>query len=145
MVEVELYQMVARGIIESISHSEWAAPIVPVLKPDKKSIRICADFKKLNNNLLIDKYPLPKIDELMTELRAGNIFSTIDLKQAYLQIEVAEESRKYLVINTHKGLFNFKRLPFGLASSPAIFQRFISNILKDIPGCAAYLDGNYNL
>ena len=68
------------------------------------------------------------------------IFSKIDLQTAYLQISVDKACQYFLVINTHKGLFKYKRLPYGLSSSPAIFQRFISNILVNIPGVAVYMD-----
>ena len=57
-----------------------------------------------------DQYPLPKTDELFTAIGTGKVFSTIDLKNVYLQIPVEEASQKYLVINTHKGLFSYKRL-----------------------------------
>ena len=94
----------------------------------------------MNQCLDCDQFPLPRSEELLAEIGKGHIFSTIDLKNAYLQIPVDEVSRKYLVINTHKGLFRFKRLPFGLASSPAIFQRFMSSLLHDVDGVGVYLD-----
>ena len=140
MVEEALNKMVDEKVIEPINHSQWAAPIVTVLKPDKESVRICGDFKQLNECVSCDQYPLPKVDELLADIGKGKIFSTIDLKNAYLQIPVGEESQKFLLINTHKGLFKFTRLPFGLSSSPAIFQRFIANLLKDVEGVGAFLD-----
>ena len=140
MVEAALDKLVNDGIIEPVSHSEWAAPIVPVLKPDKVSIRICADFKELNKQIQCDQYPLPKIDELLSSVGKGKVFSKIDLQNAYLQIPVDEGSQECLVINTHKGMFKYKRLPFGLSSSPAIFQRFISQLLAGIEGVSVYLD-----
>ena len=140
LVEVALNKLLDENVIEPISHSKWAAPIVTVLKSDKESVCICGDFKDLNACIVCDQYPLPKTDELFTAIGKGKVFSTIDLKNAYLQIPVEEESQKYLVINTHKGLFRYKRLPFGLSSSPAIFQRFIANMLKGLDGVGAYLD-----
>ena len=83
---------------------------------------------------------MPRIEELLFVIGQGKIFSRIDLQNAYLQVSVEEDSQKFLVINTHKGLFRFKRLPFGLASSPAIFQRFMSQTLVGIEGVATYLD-----
>ncbi|XP_068234165.1 uncharacterized protein [Palaemon carinicauda] len=109
-------------------------------KENKKEIRICADYKHLNKQIQCDKYPLPKIDELLCSVGKGKIFSKIDLKNAYLQIPAEEQSQEFLVINTHKGMYKYKRLPFGLSSSPAIFQRFISQILCNIDGVAAYMD-----
>ena len=140
MVEEALNKMIEEKIIEPINYSEWAAPIVTVLKSDKESVRVCGDFTRLNKCISCDQYPLPRVDELLADIGKGKIFSTIDLKNAYLQIPVGEESQKYLVINTHKGLFKFKRLPFGLCSSPAIFQRFIATLLKDVEGVGAFLD-----
>ena len=140
LVEDALDKLVADDIIESVNSSTWAAPIVPVLKPDRKSMRICVDFKMLNKNIACDKYPLPKVDEILAVVGKSKIFSKIDLKDAYLQVPVDDESQNLLVVNTHKGLFKYKRLPFGLASSPAIFQRFMSQLLKDIDGVVAFLD-----
>nr|XP_045614303.1 uncharacterized protein K02A2.6-like [Procambarus clarkii]XP_045614304.1 uncharacterized protein K02A2.6-like [Procambarus clarkii]XP_045614305.1 uncharacterized protein K02A2.6-like [Procambarus clarkii]XP_045614306.1 uncharacterized protein K02A2.6-like [Procambarus clarkii]XP_045614307.1 uncharacterized protein K02A2.6-like [Procambarus clarkii]XP_045614308.1 uncharacterized protein K02A2.6-like [Procambarus clarkii]XP_045614309.1 uncharacterized protein K02A2.6-like [Procambarus clarki len=140
LVESALERHVAEGILEQITHSEWAAPIVPVLKADRKSMKIPADFKELNNRIHCEKYPLPTIDELLSVVCKGTVFSKIDLKDAYLQIPVDEESQKMLVINTHKGLYKYKRLPFGLSSSPAIFQGFMSQLLVNIDGVVSFLD-----
>ena len=140
MVEKALDKLISDGIIESVTHSEWGAPIVPVMKSDKLSMRICADFKELNKQIECDQYPLPRIDELLSSVGSGKVFSKIDLQNAYLQIPVDEKSQEFLVISTHKGLFKYKRLPFGLSSSPAIFQRFISQMLVDIEGVEGYLD-----
>ena len=140
MIEDALDKLVSDEMIEPISHSEWAVPIVPVLKENKREVRLCGDFKVVNKQIHCDRYPLPKIEELLSVVGRGKVFSKIDLKNAYLQIPVDEQSRECLVINTHKGLFKYKRLPFGLSSSPGIFQRFISQLLANVEGVAAYLD-----
>ena len=103
-------------------------------------MRICGDFKYLNDNIACEKYPLPRLEEIFAVVGKSTIFSKIDLKDAYLQLPVDVESQKLLVINTPKGLFKYKRLPFGVSSSPAIFQRFISQILMHIDGVIAFLD-----
>ena len=79
----------------------------------------------------LDKYPIPKIEDLFSTLAGGKVFSNIDLSQAYQQLPLADESKQYVVINTHKGLFRFTRLPFGVSSAPGIFQR-VSVYLDDI-------------
>ena len=80
-------------------------PIVPVPKPNG-TVRICGDFKvSLNKFINAQQYPLPRVDELFTVLAGGNKFSKIDLSDAYLQVELDDESKKYVVIVTHKGLF----------------------------------------
>ena len=87
-----------------MSHSEWAAPIVPVPKKNG-DIRICGDFKVTVNPVLdVHKYPLPTTEGLFASLAGGEKFSKIDLSQAYQQMILEEESRPYVTINTHKGL-----------------------------------------
>ncbi len=141
LVEKELDRLLTAGILEPVEFSEWAAPIVPVMKADKSSVRICGDYKLTVNQVSkLDKYPIPKIEDLFASLAGGQKFTKLDLSQAYQQLILDEESRNYVVINTHKGLFRYTRLPFGIASAPAIFQRTMENILQGIPHVIVYLD-----
>jgi len=94
----------------------------------------------VNPVLNIEKYPQPRREDLFASLAGGKRFSKVDLASAYLQMEVAEDSKKYLTINTLKGLFRYNRLVFGIASAPAIFQRAIETILQGIPGVLVYQD-----
>ena len=136
-VEKELDRLLALGVIEPLEFSDWAAPIVPVLKGDG-CIRICGDYKvTVNQAAKLDKYPIPRIEELFASLAGGN---KLDLSHAYLQIPLAPESQKYVTVNTHKGLFKYKRLPFGVASAPSIFQRVMETLLQGIAGVCVYLD-----
>ncbi|XP_049276050.1 uncharacterized protein K02A2.6-like [Rhipicephalus sanguineus] len=139
-VSAELDRLVAEGIITPVSYSEWATPVVPVLKRDG-TVRICGDFKvTLNPVCEMESYPLPVVDDIFATLRGGQQFSILDLRDAYNQILLDEDSRKLAVINTHRGLFCYNRLPFGIASAPAIFQRTIEQVLQGLPGVQAYLD-----
>ncbi|XP_057691299.1 uncharacterized protein K02A2.6-like [Corythoichthys intestinalis] len=139
-VEADLDALVKSGVLEPVNTSEWATPIVPVPKKNG-GIRTCADFKvTLNPVLCVEQYPLPLIDDLFAGLSGGQKFSKIDLNQAYLQMHVDEESREWLTINTHKGLFRYCRLPFGITSAPALFQRAMDQILSELPGVQCYLD-----
>lgn len=136
----EIQRNLSAGIIESIDTSDWAAPIVPVKKPNGK-IRICGDFKvTLNPQMWVDQYPIPTIDELLARLDNGVKFTKLDLSDAYLQIELDEDSKKLVVINTPIGLFRYNRMPFGIANAPAIFQKLIDQIIGGIPNTVAYLD-----
>lgn len=83
---------------------------------------------------------MPTIDELFYAVAGGNKYTRIDLKQAYLQMEVHPENQEMLTLNTHRGLYKCTRLLYGIASAPAIWQREIENVLKDIPGVAVFLD-----
>ena len=105
--------------------------LVPVLMSNGK-MKICVDFKSLNSKINIEKYLVPKLDEILTTIGDNKYFCKIDLARVYLQLSVAEESKKCLVISTQKGLFSFIRLPFRLAFAPGIFQKFISQLLADI-------------
>lgn len=87
----------------------------------------------------IEQYPIPRIRNLFHKLKNGKLFSKIDLSDAYLQIEIDEESKNLLVVNTPLGLYQYQRLPFGVASAPAIFQRLIEQVISGIPGCVNYL------
>ncbi|EFP03733.1 hypothetical protein CRE_01522 [Caenorhabditis remanei] len=108
-VEAELKRLENMGVIERISHSDWASPTVVVRKKDSGKLK-------------------------------GKIFSQIDLKDAYLQIELDPEAQKLAVINTHLGLFKYKRMPFGLKPAPAIFQKVVDKLTNGLPGVASYLD-----
>ena len=125
--------------VEPIRFSEYASPIVPVLKKDG-SMRICVDFKNLNAQLNVEKFPLPRFEEILSCVGDNSYFCKLDLTNAYLQMEVEKEHQKYLGISTEKGLYQFTRLPFGLASAPGIFQKFISQLLGGIEGVTCYLD-----
>ncbi|CAF1110241.1 unnamed protein product [Adineta ricciae] len=139
-VEKDIDRLVSDGIIEPVDVSKWAAPIVVVPKPGGK-VRLCADLSTgVNDAIEIDKYPLPKPDELFVALNGGTVFSKIDFSEAYLQVPLDEESQKILVINTHKGLFRYNRLPFGVASAPSIFQKIMDTMLSGLNGAVSYLD-----
>ena len=140
-VEAELQRLVEEGTLEPLQSADWAAPIVAVLKQDKESVRICGDFKQTVNRVSkLDRYPIPKVEDLFAKLAGGKSFTKLDLRQAYLQVLLEEESKQYVVINTHKGLFRYARLPYGMSSAPGIFQRLMENLLGDIPGVVVYLD-----
>ena len=84
----------------------------------------------LNPRLQVNQYPLPHPDELFSALNGGQKFTTLDLSEVYLQIELEEEAKICSTINTHKGLYAFNRLSYGMASSPAIFQCVMEQIIS---------------
>ena len=139
-VEEELECLLKEGIIEPMQLSEWAAPIVPVWKSDG-SVRICGDYwMTINQAAKLDAYPLPKIEDLFTSLSAGVYFTKLDLSHAYQQLQLDETSRPYVTINTHKGLFQYTHLPFGVSSAPAIFQRTMESLLQGMDQVVVYID-----
>ena len=139
-VERELERLVQDKVIEPVQFSEWAAPIVPVVKSNG-SLWICGDYKAtVNKYAKTEEYPLPRIEDLFAALSGGQEFTKLDLANAYLQLPLEDKSRQYVTINTHKGLFKYYRLPFGVASAPAIFQRTIESLLQGMKHVVAYID-----
>ena len=140
LVEQELANLEKDGVISPIAFSDWAAPIVPVLKSNR-SVRICGDFKLTVNKVSkLDRYPIPWIEDLFSKLSGGQRFTKLDLSQAYQQISLEEDSKKYVVVNTHKGLYQYNRLPYGISSAPGIFQHTMECLLQGIPHVVVYLD-----
>ena len=139
-IEKELEKLQQMGVLSPVTWSEWATPIVAVQKPDG-GVRLCGDYKvTVNPEIQVERYPLPRIEDIFATMNGGSVFSKIDLKLAYLQMEVEDECRKLLTINTHKGLYQFNRLPFGVASAPAIWQRTMEQVLQGIPHTQCMLD-----
>ena len=104
-VEQQLQRLEDKGIIYKVSQSDWAAPVVLVPKKDG-SLRMRGDYKMAVNQCAdVDQYPLPNTETLFATLAGGQVFSKIDLSHAYQQVELDEDSQKYLTINTHKGLY----------------------------------------
>ena len=139
-VDAELNRLKEAGIIEPVKYSDWAAPIVPVLKPDG-TVRICGDYKVTVNQVAkADVYPLPRMEDLFNKVAGGKTFTKLDLTHAYQQLPLTEDSKDLTTINTPKGLFRYTRLPFGVSAAPAIFQRTMDCLLQDIPQVAVFLD-----
>ncbi|XP_018406504.1 PREDICTED: uncharacterized protein K02A2.6-like [Cyphomyrmex costatus] len=139
-IDAELQRLEKLNIIEKIDFSLWAAPIVAVNKPNGK-IRLCADYSTgLNAALQPNKHPLPLPDDIFAKLAGNKCFTVIDFSDAYFQLAVNEDSQELLTINTHRGLFKFKRLPFGVKSAPGAFQQIVDAMIADMPFVSAYLD-----
>ena len=105
------------------------------------AVRICGDYKVMINSLLqVDQYPLPRPSDLFTCLTGEKLFTKLDLMAAYQQMLLDEPSSKLVTINTTKGLFQYTRLPFGVSSAPAVFQKTMETILQGMPQVICYLD-----
>ena len=143
LIEEEINRLVKLGHLKPIEISEWATPIVPVFKSNG-NIRICGDFSTtVNPNLIIDKYPLHTIDDIFNVLQGGNTFTELDLTHAYMQFPVDEDTSKLLTIVTHKGLFQYTKIPEGVSPAPADIQRKMDECLRGIDGVITYIDNIY--
>lgn len=139
-VEAELDRLCKAKVIEPIQFSDWAAPTVPVVKADG-NIQICGDYKfTVNTATSVESYPLPRIEDLLASIGKSKVFSKLDLANAYQQLELEDESKNLVTISTQCSLFHYNRLPFGVSSAPAIFQRTMETLLRDISNVVVYLD-----
>lgn len=125
-----LEDMEAKDIIET-STAAWLSPIVLVKKPDN-SQRMCLDYRKVNTHLQIDIHPLPRLEELVESASGNKFYASLDMKDAYYQVELDENSRDVTTFSDGVSLYRFKRLPFGLSCSPAIFSRVIGKVLAPL-------------
>ena len=131
--EQELERLEKEGFITPVQFSEWAAPIVPIVKSDG-CVRVCGDYKcTINQASKLDNYRIPKTEDLLTTLGGSQKFTKLDMSQAYQQLLLEDESKQYTTINTHKSLCQYNRLPFGVSSAPGIFQRTMENLFHGIP------------
>jgi len=139
-VEAELDRMQAEGIIQPVDTSVWATPLVCIPKADG-SVRLCGDYKvTVNQCIHTDQHPIPTPEEVLAKMAGGQKFSKIDLKCAYQQMMLDDESQELVTINTSRGLFRYTRLPFGTSSSPAIWQRFIDQVLQGLDNVCVIQD-----
>ena len=124
------------------SVSSWASPILLVPKPHSTALRMCIDYRKLNSVTNKDSHPLPRIDTILDSLHGAKFFTTLDLMCGYWQIEMEEESKDKTAFVSHRGLFEFNVMPFGLSSAVATFSRTMNFVLQHIPKsyCLVYLD-----
>ena len=133
-------EMLNAGLIVE-SESPWCSPTVLVKKKDG-SMRICIDYRRVNEVTVKDSYPIPKIEEILNQLGGNCVFTTLDLASGYHQVLVKKEDRCKTAFCTDRGLFEYVVMPFGLTNAPATFQRLMERVLKGLIGkiCLVYLD-----
>lgn len=133
----EFQRMMEEGICRP-SKSPWASPLHIVMKKDG-TMRFCGDYRRLNAQTLPDRYSVPNIQSMNTNLSGKRIFSKIDLNRAYYQVPVADEDIQKTAVITPFGLFEFVVMCFGLRNAAQTFQRLMDSILA-LPYVFVYLD-----
>lgn len=139
-VEKEIDRLEKSGFITPVDRSEWGTPLVPVAKPDG-SIRLCGDYKiTLNKFLIPHRYPVPTIHDIFRKLRNGQQFTRIDLKEAYTQLELDDESSKLCAWSTTKGAYLVNRMPYGILPATSIFQENVEKLFADLKDVVVFVD-----
>ena len=114
--------------------TDWVSGLVAAPKPrNPKEVRVCGDYRQVNQAIKRERHPILTLDELFEEMSGSKVFSKVDLRAGYHQIPVAAESRPITTFVAHRGLFRFKRLPFGVNSASEVFQHAIQNALRGLP------------
>lgn len=128
------------GIIRK-SNSVWRNPIRPVMKPDG-TVRICTNLIALNDLVEKESYPTPIMNDLIEKVQGSQIFSLIDLKDGYFQVEISEEDRMKTAFKFDNMLFEWCRMPMGFKNAPSIFQKMMDKLLANVIGLGVevYLD-----
>ena len=140
-VKAHIQEMLDLGAIRH-SNSPWSSAIVLVRKKDGR-LRFCIDLRKLNNRTIKDAYSLPRIETLLDTFLGSTIFTTLDLKAGYWQVEMAEECKAFTAFTCGPlGFYECETMPFGATNAPATFQRLMHNCLGDLnmTWCVVYLD-----
>lgn len=144
-ISKQMNEMLEKGIIEP-SDSPYNSPVWVVPKKldasGKQKWRIVIDFRKLNELTDQDAYPLPDIDDILSQLGNAKFFSALDLSSGFHQIPMEEKSKKYTAFSTPQGHYHYNRMPFGLKNAPATFQRMMDTALRGLINkhCFVYLD-----
>lgn len=139
-VGLELDRLEQLGIITKVNNSEWGTPLVPVPKPNG-DLRLCGDYKITINRVVEDiKEPLPRIEEIFSELSGGEYFTRLDMTAAYNQLEVTEETKHLLAWSTHKGIYKVNRLTFGPKPAVGAFVKRIKKVLQGAKETTFFVD-----
>ena len=136
-VDEKLNELLAKDIIDEVSHNptEWVSPLVVVPKTDG-DIRICVDMRRANSAIEREGHPIPTIKEVLYDLNGSTVFSKLDLKWGFHQVELDERSREMTTFVTHRGLYRYKRLMFGVTSAPEKYQKIVADVLHACEGVA---------
>lgn len=113
------------------SCSDYASPIV-LVKKKNGATRICVDYQRLNEKIVKNRYLLPLIEDRLDLLQGARVYSTLDLENGFFHVPVEEFRRKYTAFIVPNGHYEFLKMPFGLCTSPAYFQKYVNAVFRDL-------------
>ncbi|XP_062578034.1 uncharacterized protein K02A2.6-like [Saccostrea cucullata] len=130
----QLDELESQDIIERVNDpTPWVSPVIIVPKPNG-DIRLCVDMRQANAAIIRERHPIPTVDDILYMVNGSQVFSKLDLRSGYHQIELEELSREITTFVTYKGLYRYKRLMFGISSAPEKYQQVISQVFHDCEG-----------
>ena len=138
VVEEHIDQMLRMGVLRK-SKSPWASPEVMVEKSDG-SLRFCVDFRKVNEKTIKDLYPMPLIEDKLNAFGGCEFFLTLDIASGYWQLLMDENSIEKPAFTTHKGLYEFLVMAFGMCNAGASFQREMKDTRQGLDHSSPYID-----
>ena len=139
-VQAELRKMEQMGVISKVqTPTPWCAAMVVVPK-SSGGVRICVDLKPLNQSVLREVHPLPKVKTTLAQLSGATVFSKIDTNSGFWQIPLDPSSRLLTTFLTPFGRFCYNKLPFGIASAPEHFHCRMNSMLEGLPGVVCHID-----
>ncbi|EEC06389.1 polyprotein of retroviral origin, putative, partial [Ixodes scapularis] len=138
MVEEEVAEMLKLEVKEKLA-SPYRSPLVLVKKPEG-SYRVCIDFRRLNDILVPDAEPIPRIEDVFAEVGNKVYFSKLDLSKGYWEIPLANDLKKKTAFSPESVLYQFKYMPFGIKTESAVFTRLMRRVLAGIQGVQHYIN-----
>ena len=138
LLDKEVQYMLKNDIIEE-SQSNWSSPCILVPKHDG-GFQFCTDFRKVNDKTKSDSFPIPRIADCIDQIGNAKFISTFDMLKGYWQVPLTQRAREISAFVTPSGLYQYKVMPFGMKNAPAIFQRMVNKLVRDIDGCEGYID-----
>jgi len=137
-MQKQVAHLLQKGLIEP-STSPFGAPVLFAPKKDG-TWRMCIDYRALNKITIKNRYPLPRVDDLLDKLQGAKVFSSLDLLSGYHQLRLLPEECERTAFKTPEGLYQYKVVPFGLTNAPSVFMSQMNQTLKGLPNVVVYLD-----
>ena len=139
-IEKKLDELEKLDVIEKAQGpTPWISPVVIIPKSNDE-IRLCVDMRQANSAIVRERHPKPTVEEVLHEFNGSSVFSKLDIKWAFHQVELSEDSRPITTFVTHKGLYRYKRLMFGVSCAPEMYQRIIQQVLQGCEGAINIFD-----
>jgi hypothetical protein len=140
MIDEKVDELIKNDIVEVATEEEYASEVVMVKQKEK--YRLAFDYIRVNSTLKALQFPLPFIWDILEMLKGKRFIAKLDLRSGYHQFVIDEDSRSLTTFRTSKGVYRFKRIPFGLKVAPAFFQKTMLDVLGTLVGraCAVYID-----